>query len=497
MRVSRVGKLLANVSSRRGVNNIRTAGLRTLSPLVTNSLQDSDSEIFDIIEQEKKRLRESVNLIASENFAGQAVLEALGSVMQNKYSEGYPGQRYYGGNQFIDMAESACQRRALETYNLDPEEWGCNVQAHSGSPANFAVYTAVLEPHERMMALDLPHGGHLSHGYQTPTRKISAVSKYFECLPYQSDEQTGQIDMDMLEKNFAIYRPKLLITGASAYARHIDYARFKKLADSNKSLFMVDMAHISGLVAGGVYPSPFEYADIVTTTTHKSLRGPRGALIFYRKGLRSVDKKGNETHYELETAINNSVFPGHQGGPHNHTITAIAIALRQAQTPEFQEYQQQVMANSQSLANGLLNRGYNLVTGGTDNHLCLVDLRNKGIGGSKVETLLENANIVSNKNTVPGDVSALNPGGLRIGSPAMTTRGANEADFDEIAEFLHRGASLTADIQAQIGSKAASKFNAALKEGNSDVDALKADVREFARQFNTVGYSIDSMVYKE
>lgn len=221
-----------------------------------------------------------------------SVLESLGSVMQNKYSEGYPGARYYGGNEYIDMAESLCQKRALEVYNLDSAKWGVNVQPHSGSPANFEVYTAVLAPHERMMALDLPHGGHLSHGYQTPTKKISAVSIYFECLPYRLDESTGLIDYDTLEKNAKIYRPKLLVTGASAYPRHIDYARMASIAKSINALFMVDMAHISGLVAAGVMPSPFDHADIVTTTTHKSLRGPRGAMIFYRKGVRSTDAKG-------------------------------------------------------------------------------------------------------------------------------------------------------------------------------------------------------------
>ena len=218
--------------------------------------------------------------------------------MQNKYSEGYPGARYYGGNEFIDQAESLCQRRALEAYNLDPAKWGVNVQPHSGSPANFQVYTATLLPHERMMALDLPHGGHLSHGYQTPTKKISAVSIYFECMPYRLDEKTGLIDYDTLEKNSKIYRPKLLVTGASASPRHIDYARMQKIAQGVNALFMVDMAHISGLVAAGVMPSPFDTADIVTTTTHKSLRGPRGAMIFYRKGVRSTDKagKGQNTH---------------------------------------------------------------------------------------------------------------------------------------------------------------------------------------------------------
>jgi len=470
-------------------------GVKTLCPLLTNTLESSDAEMFDIMEQEKRRQRESIALIPSENFTSPAVLEALGSVMQNKYSEGYPGARYYGGNEFIDKAENACRDRALELYGLDPEEWGVNVQTLSGSPANFSVYTAVLGPHERMMALDLPHGGHLSHGYQTPTKKISAVSTYFECLPYRLDESTGIIDYDRMEANFALYRPKLLIAGASAYARHIDYARFRKVADSNKSLLMVDMAHISGLVAAKAMPSPFEYADIVTTTTHKSLRGPRGAMIFFRKGLRSVDKKGKETHYDLESKINSAVFPGHQGGPHNHTITALAVALKQANTPEFRDYQSQVMSNSQALAQGMMDKGYELVSGGTDNHLCLTDLRPKGVSGAKVERVLELSNIALNKNTVPGDLSALNPGGIRMGAPAFTSRGASEDDFRTIADFVHRGIDIATSVQERAGGKTLKKFQAALKEGSPEIDALRAEVVDFSRQFPPVGFTLDQMRY--
>lgn len=468
----------------------------TLSPLLTNGLESSDTEIFDIIEQEKRRQRESIALIPSENFTSSAVLEALGSIMQNKYSEGYPNARYYGGNEFIDQAELLCQKRALEAYNLDPEKWGVNVQVLSGSPANFAVYTAVLGKGNRMMALDLPHGGHLSHGYATPTKKISAVSEYFECLPYRLNEQTGTIDYDMAEANAKLYRPKLLVTGASAYARHIDYARFRHIADLNKSLMLVDMAHISGLVAAGVYPSPFEYADIVTTTTHKSLRGPRGAMIFFRKGVRSVDKKGKETMYDLEDKINQAVFPGHQGGPHNHTITALAVALKQAATPEFKEYQQKVLDMSQVLAKGMLDKGYELVSGGTDNHLLLADLRPKGLNGAKAERILELCNIALNKNTVPGDTSALNPGGIRMGTPALVTRGFEKQDFNQVVDFLHRGLNLAQDVQTKAGTKNMAKWRAALEEGDHGVDALKQEVAEFARSFPPVGFTLDSMRYK-
>jgi len=478
-----------NVSTRRNFS-------KTVAPILSNGLEGSDPEIFDIIEQEKRRQRESLSLIPSENFTSSAVLEALGSVMQNKYSEGYPGARYYGGNEFIDMAELACQRRALEAYGLDPEKWGVNVQSLSGSPANFSVYTAVLKPHERMMALDLPHGGHLSHGYQTPTKKISAVSTYFECLPYRLEESTGLIDYDMMEHNAGLYRPKLLVTGASAYARHIDYARFKKVADKINSLLMVDMAHISGLVAGGVMPSPFDYADIVTTTTHKSLRGPRGAMIFYRKGVRSVNKKGVETMYDLENPINAAVFPGHQGGPHNHTITALAVALKQAQSPDFKAYQQTVLDNSQTLARCLQDKGYNLVSGGTDNHLILADLRSHDVNGAAAEKVLEMSNIAVNKNTVPGDLSALRPGGIRMGTPALTSRGFESADFEKVVDFVDRGVKIAQSVQAKAGSKTTKAFNKTLAEGGDfGIEALKEEVADFARTYPTVGYTVESMKY--
>lgn len=469
-----------------------------LSPQLSKSLKESDPEIFDIIEQEKRRQRDSLALIPSENFTSVAVLETLGTVMQNKYSEGYPGQRYYGGNEFIDQAELACQRRALEAYNLTSADWGVNVQPLSGSPANFEVYTAVMQPHDRMMALDLPHGGHLSHGYQTPTKKISAVSVYFECFPYRLNDETGLIDYDMLEKNAAVYRPKLLVTGASAYPRHIDYARMRKIADQCGALFMVDMAHISGLVAAGVMPSPFQYADIVTTTTHKSLRGPRGAMIFFRKGQRGTDKKGNPIMWELEDKINAAVFPGHQGGPHNHTITALAVALKQAKSPEFVAYQQQVLKNNQRMAQEFISRGYKLVSGGTDNHLILVDLRPKSLNGQKVEKVLELANIALNKNTVPGDVSAMNPGGIRLGSPALTTRGLQEADFAKVVQFIDRGVQIALKVQSSGGQKMPD-FRKLLDQANEkfpEIAQLKADVTEFARQFPTVGFTEESMKFK-
>lgn len=336
-------------------------------------LQETDTEIYNIIENEKRRQRDSIVLIPSENFTSKSVMQALGSPMQNKYSEGYPNARYYGGNEYIDQAELACQRRALEAFRLDPSQWGVNVQPLSGSPANLYVYQALMKPHERLMGLDLPSGGHLSHGYATPTKNISAVSTYFSNLPYQVNPQTGLIDYDELEKLSGAFRPKIIIAGTSAYAALIDYKRMRQIADKCGAYLLADMAHISGLVAAGVIPSPFEFADIVTTTTHKSLRGPRGAMIFFRKGVRATDKKGKEIMYDLEAPINFSVFPGHQGGPHNHTITALAVALKQAASAEFKDYQTKVLANSKVMAQEFIDRQYDLVTGGTENHLILVE----------------------------------------------------------------------------------------------------------------------------
>lgn len=407
----------------------------------------------------------------------------------------------------------------MQTFDLSPDEWGVNVQresitfsthslyhtdnlpALSGSPANLYAYSAVLNSHDRIMGLDLPHGGHLSHGYQTPTKKISAISKYFETFPYRLDEKTGLIDYAKLHELATLYRPKIIIAGTSAYSRLIDYARMRQIADSVGSYLLSDMAHISGLVAGKVIPSPFAYSDIVTTTTHKSLRGPRGAMIFFRKGVRSTDAKGKQTMYDLEGPINSSVFPGHQGGPHNHTITALAVALQQAQQPIFREYQQTVLTNAKALAARLGDpkeqggHGYKIVSGGTDNHLVLVDLKPAGIDGARVERILELVGVASNKNTVPGDVSAMKPGGLRIGTPAMTTRGFQAADFERVADIVHRavGISKRLDKAAREAQEAAGRKNpgsvAAFKEfvGEGEEDAeivgLKNEVFQWTGTF--------------
>ncbi|KAK3316999.1 serine hydroxymethyltransferase-domain-containing protein [Apodospora peruviana] len=439
----------AGVSSRRWISSSTTDGQQRL---LSAHLQQADPVMYDIIEKEKKRQKHFINLIPSENFTSQAVLDALGSPMQNKYSEGYPGARYYGGNEFIDASERLCQQRALETFGLDAKEWGVNVQALSGAPANLYVYSALMDTHDRLMGLDLPHGGHLSHGYQTPTKKISFISKYFETLPYRLDESTGYIDYDKLEEYAMSYRPKIIVAGTSAYSRLIDYARMREICDKANCYLMADMAHISGLVAAKVMPGPFAYADIVTTTSHKSLRGPRGAIIFFRKGVRRTNAKGAEEMYNLENPINQSVFPGHQGGPHNHTIAALSVALKQAQTPEFRTYQAQVLTNAKALARRLGEPkdkgglGYKLVGGGTDNHLVLVDLKPQGVDGARVERILELVGVAANKNTVPGDRSALTPGGLRMGTPAMTTRGFSEDDFARVGDIVDRAVTIAVRI---------------------------------------------------
>ncbi|KAK3671801.1 Cytochrome B translational activator protein cbs2 [Recurvomyces mirabilis] len=466
--------------------------------------EHADPSVYEIIRREERRQKHWVNLIPSENFTSQAVLDALGSVMQNKYSEGYPGARYYGGNEHIDEAERLCQQRALATFGLKESEWGVNVQPLSGSPANLYAYSALLNTHDRIMGLDLPHGGHLSHGYQTPTKKISAISKYFETLPYRLDETTGLIDYAKLEELALLYRPRIIIAGTSAYSRLIDYKKFRDVADKvGNTYLLADMAHISGLVAGGVIPSPFEYADVVTTTTHKSLRGPRGAMIFFRKGTRRIDKKtGLEEKYNLENPINASVFPGHQGGPHNHTITALAVALHQAQQPEFKDYQRQVLENAKALAARLGQGkesgglGYNIVSGGTDNHLVLVDLKNKDVDGARVERILELVGVAANKNTVPGDKSAMKPGGIRMGTPAMTTRGFQAPDFKRVADVVHRAVNITkildgkaidaAEKSGRKNPKSVNAFREYVREGEEVVEILelKREVEDWVGTFS-------------
>jgi len=453
------------------------------------SLAEHDPKMHDLIEQEKLRQYTSLELIASENFTSKAVMECLGSALTNKYSEGLPHARYYGGNEIVDQIEELCQTRALEAYGLDPEKWGVNVQPYSGSPANFAVYTALLRPHDRIMGLDLPSGGHLTHGFYTYSKKegtrkaVSATSVYFESLPYQVDPVSGLINYDQLERDASLFKPAMIICGGSAYPRDWDYARFRKIATDNGALLMMDMAHISGLVATKEQASPFELCDVVTTTTHKSLRGPRAGMIFFRKDDRGFEHK-----------INQAVFPALQGGPHEHQIAGVATQLLEVMTPEFHTYSKQVKKNAAALSAKLVSLGYSIATGGTVNHLVLWDLKPQKITGSKFEKVCDAVAITLNKNCVPGDRSAVTPGGVRIGAPALTTRKFVEADFEQIALFLHEALEIALKIQEQSGPKL--KDFVACMEGNEELVALKKRINAFAVTFPMPGFDPAEMKYK-
>jgi len=448
------------------------------------NLKQADPLVYELLEKEMRRQWKGLELIASENFTSKAVLEALGSAFTNKYSEGQPGARYYGGNEYIDELELLCQQRALEAFGLDPSEWGVNVQPYSGSPANFAVFTALLQPHDRIMGLDLPSGGHLTHGFYTTKKRVSASSIYFESLPYRVSPVTGYIDYENLEELARLFRPKLIIAGGSAYPREWDYGRFRKICDENDAYLMVDMAHISGLVAAKQVLSPFSYADVVTTTTHKSLRGPRAGMIFYRRQCLAQVRRGED----LESLINSAVFPALQGGPHNHQIAALAVQLAQVNTPEFREYAKQIILNAKALAKYLSSLGYHLATGGTENHLILWDLRPQHFTGSKAEKLFEKCSITLNKNSVHGDHSALSPGGVRIGTPALTSRGFKERDFEQVGEFLHRGLEIGLNIQTKTGKKLQDFVSGLDIYYRPELVKLQTEVENFASSFPIPGF---------
>lgn len=438
-------------------------------------LKDADGEIYELIQKEKERQLETIELIASENFTSRSVMECAGSCLTNKYSEGYPNARYYGGNEIIDQIENLCIQRCLQAFRLSTDEWGVNVQPYSGSPANFAVYTALLNPHDRIMGLDLPSGGHLTHGFYTAKKRISASSIFFESFPYKTNEETGLLDYVELKKQALVFRPKLIIAGHSAYPRDLDYKKFREIADEVGAILMADMAHVAGLVAGGVLNSPFEDCDIVTTTVHKTLRGPRSALIFFNKKRNS----------EYEQKINGAVFPALQGGPHNHQIAAVATQMKQVMSSEWSEYANSVVENSKKLASCLINKGYKLVTNGTDNHLILWDLRPNNLTGGKMQLVCDYCGITLNKNAVHGDTSAVSPSGIRIGTPAMTSRNVNGDDWKKIAEFLHQCVLIAQDISKRNGKKLVD-FQKGL-EGNESIQKLRKEVNEWARQFPMPG----------
>lgn len=384
-----------------------------------------DSQIKKLIQDETKRQKKVVNLIASENYVSQDVQNALGSVFTNKYAEGYPGKRYYGGNEVVDKVERLCQKRALVAFGLSDKKWSVNVQPLSGSPANIAVYTALLGSNKKkkIMGMSLSDGGHLTHGHF-----VSASGMFWTQVPFGVDSKTEKLDYDALMKLAQKEKPDVIVAGFTAYPRKIQWKKFREIADKVGAYLMVDMSHISGLVAGKAYPSPFPYADVVTTTTHKTLRGPRGAMIFSRIDERDLPKK-----------IDKAVFPGMQGGPHVNQTASAAVALREASQKSFQTYAKQVVCNAQTLAKELKAHGWRVVSGGTDSHLILLDtwMSGDGITGAEASDKLEDAGIIVNKNTIPGDTrKPFDPSGIRIGTAAETTRGAKEADMVKLAQKM-------------------------------------------------------------
>jgi len=393
---------------------------------MAGALERTDPEIFAAIGRETERQRYNLELIASENIVSEAVLEAQGSVLTNKYAEGLPGRRYYGGCEFVDQVEQLAIDRARALFGAE----GANVQPHSGAQANMCVYFAELEPGDTILAMNLAHGGHLTHG-----SPVNFSGRFFRVVPYGVRESDGRIDLDQVRELARRERPKMLVVGHSAYPRAIDFAPFRAIADEVGATVMADMAHFAGLVAAGIHPSPVPHCEFVTTTTHKTLRGPRGGMILFR-----------EAHAKT---INASVFPGNQGGPLMHVIAAKAVALKEASSPEFRAYQRQVVANAQALGQGLVRRGFRLASGGTDNHLLLVDLRGTELSGKVAQETLDKARITVNKNAVPFDPRPpFVTSGIRLGTPAVTTRGMREVEMDAIAELIRRGLEHVGDDRA-------------------------------------------------
>jgi glycine hydroxymethyltransferase len=413
-------------------------------------LRTTDPEIADLVAAENARQHDTVRLIASENYVSAAVLEATGTVLTNKYSEGYPGKRYYEGQQVIDQVETVAIERAKALFGVEH----ANVQPYSGSPANLAVYLAFLAPGETVMGMALPAGGHLTHGWS-----VSATGKWFRAVQYGVRKETGRVDMNDVRDLAQAERPKIIFCGGTAIPRTIDFPAFAEIAHEIGAVLVADIAHIAGLVAAGSHPSPVGHADVITTTTHKTLRGPRGAMIM--------------STAEHAKALDKAVFPGLQGGPHNHTTAAIAVALREASTDEFRRYGHAIVENAKALAEGLTSRGFNLVSGGTDNHLLLVDLENKGIPGKQAAKALDRAGIELNYNTVPFDPrKPFDPSGVRIGTAAVTSRGMDPLDMDRVAAWIEQV------VEAEkAGDEAA-------------VEKVAAEVHEFARGFPMPGLSV-------
>lgn len=401
-------------------------------------------EIFEYIQNEAKRQKEGIELIASENYVSEDVLKAMGSILTNKYSEGYPHKRYYGGNEYIDKIEEECIKRAKELFGAEH----VNVQPYSGSAANLAVHFAFLKPGDRTMGMDLSAGGHLTHGF-----KVSISGKYFDSVSYGVNKE-GYIDYDDVRRMALEYKPKLIWSGFSAYSRIVDWNEFRKIADEVGAILVADISHVAGLIAAGLYPSPVGIADVVTTTTHKTLRGPRGAIIMCKQ--------------EYGELIDKAVFPGLQGGPHNHITAGIAVALKEAQSDEFKQYARQVISNARALASSLADKGFSIVSGGTDNHMFLVDtIKSTGKSGKEVSDILESVNITLNKNAIPFDErKPWDPSGVRIGSAAVTTRGMKEKDMFQISEYI---------------------YEALHNSSEDNLKRIKDEVRDFSKVFNIPG----------
>lgn len=407
------------------------------------NIADYDQELWQAIQQEETRQEEHIELIASENYASPRVMQAQGTVLTNKYAEGYPHKRYYGGCEHVDIAEELAINRAKQLFGADY----VNVQPHSGSQANAAVYFALLQPGDTVLGMSLAHGGHLTHG-----AKVNFSGKLFNAVQYGIDDVSGEINYDEVEAMAVEHKPKMIIAGFSAYSRIVDWQRFREIADKVGAYLMVDMAHVAGLVAAGVYPSPVQIADVTTTTTHKTLRGPRGGMILAK------------SNPEIEKKINSLVFPGTQGGPLMHVIAAKAVAFKEALEPEYKTYQQQVVKNAQTMATQIQERGYKVISNGTDNHLILMDLQNKGLTGKDAEAALQSANITTNKNSVPNDPqSPFVTSGIRIGTPAMTTRGFKEDESLKVANWI-------CDILDDLSNQAT-------------IERVKAEVTELCARF--------------